>query len=402
MLLRRSSTNIHKFGKIIFLRESSSLPVNQSSSHDDSTNKNTMFDNKLKQQMSERIPRIEKIEVTYEGRGIADNAVMYMNKHLSTPYHCAMHISHGLAQRGVIALVKPQNNEEQNDEVNQDNVIDNKEEDPSLIYSMNQPLDADCRLQFLKFNMSQATPWHHQQVNKAYWRSCAFILGAITKDAFQTSFSPHVYKFPDISEKSGAFCCDIVLDEAVKDWKVTEESLVYLTKLARGIISKQLKFEPLLVEPEFAMEMFHKDNYRRSEIEKFHEKNPLLPISVYRLGNYIDVTSGPLIMNTSMIFHYVVTAIHKLHSNANVNSWRMQGLSLPEDLKVHHTVWSLLEKRARKLVREDMYDNDTCTSSSSNKENLLKYESIENKTKIYSKATGQWVNNKWASADPTR
>lgn len=49
--------------------------------------------------------------------------------------------------------------------------------------------------------------------------------------------------------------------------------------------------------------------YRLSKIDQEIETNPSQTISLYRLGDYVDITSGPLVANTSLMFHFVVTAV---------------------------------------------------------------------------------------------
>ena len=63
------------------------------------------------------------------------------------------------------------------------------------------------------------------------------------------------------SENRGAFCYDIVLDEKLKDWQPSEKDLIYFTKVARSIISKNLKFERLEVTPQTAFHIFADDRF---------------------------------------------------------------------------------------------------------------------------------------------
>lgn len=53
-----------------------------------------------------------------------------------------------------------------------------------------------------------------------------------------------------------------------------------------------------------------------------------------RLGDFIDVTEGPLIPRTSVCFQYEVSAVHNLQATQSSLIRRFQGLSLPVHLRV--------------------------------------------------------------------
>merc|ERR1719369_1959372 len=98
---------------------------------------------------------------------------------------------------------------------------------------------------------------------------------------------------------------------------------------------------------------------------------PYDPVTLYRFGDFIDIADGPMISHSNHIFHYVVTAFHQLDSESLIR--RVQGISLPQALKVHHSVWNMLENRARKLVTENIPIE--LTSSYESKLDLLKHKS---------------------------
>ncbi|CAK8692513.1 unnamed protein product [Clavelina lepadiformis] len=364
---------------------------------------NKTFDDIRKQQLTKLVPRIEKIEIKYKGRGISDSAVMYMNKHLSTPHHCALHISKTVADSAVLALVTP--NDENNSLLQAKphsgkEVLAKDDTEPQPIpWDMHRPLPFNCKLEILNFNMPQSTQWHHDLVNKIYWQSCAMILGAVIQEAFKENYSIGLYKLPHISVNRGAFCYDVITEESLRDWKPQERDLIFLTKIARSIISKNLKFERLEVDRESAIKMFNNNRFQLDRISNIlRDKKEDAKISLYRFGQYIDISNGPHISNTSHIYHYVVTAVHKLkfEEDADMCPWRIQALSLPQNLKVHHAVWSMLENRARKLVKENLphppVGNDEAQS-------YVMSGSIENETKEYMKSTGQWREGIWKKTE---
>ncbi|XP_078491674.1 large ribosomal subunit protein mL39 [Ciona intestinalis] len=395
-----ASHNEHRETSLIESREKNELQ-----------RRSLLFDEAKKQQLADRVPRIEKIEVKYKGRVLTDDAVMFMNKNLSTPYHCAMHIGTGVANSSVLAVVTPSDAQSNSTSVSKVQTSHDGElvtTDPAkpeqLLWDIHSPLPFDCELQLLKFTMNNTLQWQHEQVNKAYWRTCSVILGAVVQEAFKENQKIGLLKIPEISVKSGAFCYDLLLDPGMRDWEAKEEDLVFMSKVARRIISRNLKFEKLELEAGTALEIFQEDEQKMNTIsELLHKNGQDSSIPVYRFGEYMDIMEGPLISNTAHIFHYIVTALHQV--SKETNTWRIQGLSLPEELKLHHSVWSVLENRARKLVTEDLPENCDHDTDKSKKFNMHRYESIENKTKNRSKATGQWLLKDWMTSaekiDPT-
>lgn len=393
---------------------------------------NEIFSSLRSKIMSAKVPRIEKIEVQYKGRNIADDAVMLMNKMLSTPYQCAMHISKNFADNTVLALVKMNDRQEQQDGVivevkNEDGTknendksdimpsteiitIAEKSQPEWIPWDMHRPLESDCELKLLNFNMNQPLKEEMQAVNRAYWKSCALILGAVAQEAFDENVDVELAHLPSIPEKEGAFCYDIHLSEKLlhedgtSKWNVDDSVLIALTKTARNILSQNYKFEYLEIHKEDAKELFKHNEYKLHHIEeKTYLSLPTSYIPVYKFGKYIDICEGPLLPSTASMYHFVVTAVHQLKNSDPERTgsclWRFQGLSLPKKLQVHHSVWAMLEHRARNLIKNDLPYN--ITNSKSHKFNLPlhNYRSIENETKKYNLATGQWLQDLWDSSE---
>ncbi|XP_015279686.1 PREDICTED: 39S ribosomal protein L39, mitochondrial [Gekko japonicus] len=119
--------------------------------------RNKLFAKEKERQLS-LYPRIEKIEVKYVGKS-HPGTIFVMNKGLSTPYTCAMHLSEWHCKKSVLALV------------------DGK------IWEMYRPFTQSCEIQFLTFKDEDP-----EEVNKAYWRSCAMILGCVLEQAFKDEY----------------------------------------------------------------------------------------------------------------------------------------------------------------------------------------------------------------------
>jgi large subunit ribosomal protein L39 len=84
-----------------------------------------VFNNERQIQM-DRIRRVEKIEIDVQDA--IQSTKLLMNKNLSTPYHCAQHLSSILVDRSCLALI-----------------------DDEHVWDMNRPLERDCTLKFLHF-----------------------------------------------------------------------------------------------------------------------------------------------------------------------------------------------------------------------------------------------------------
>ncbi|KAM6383748.1 large ribosomal subunit protein mL39 isoform 2-T2 [Alca torda] len=187
--------------------------------------RNDLFTKEKERQLS-LYPRIEKIEVKYTGKS-HPGSVFVMNKALSTPYNCAMHLSEWHCKKSVLALVDGE------------------------VWDMYRPLTKSCEIQFLTFKDEDP-----EEVNKAYWRSCAMIMACVLKRAFKDEYSVNLIKAPEVPVISGAFCYDVILDNRLNDWKPTNDNFRSLTRDAGKLIHKDLPFETLHVEAKVAREMF--------------------------------------------------------------------------------------------------------------------------------------------------
>lgn len=81
---------------------------------------------------------------------------------------CIVDMSEMLMQRSALALI-----------------------DDTTLWDMHRPLEADCHLQLLHFR--DADPYH---VNKAFWRSCSMLLGAMVENIFKEDVHVELHSFP--------------------------------------------------------------------------------------------------------------------------------------------------------------------------------------------------------------
>ncbi|XP_026267569.2 large ribosomal subunit protein mL39 [Urocitellus parryii] len=284
--------------------------------------RNDLFNKEKKRQLS-LTPRTEKIEVKHVGK-TDSGTVFVMNKNISTPYSCAMHLSEWYCRKSILALVDGQP------------------------WEMYKPLTKSCEIKFLTFKDPDP-----REVNKAYWRSCAMMMGCVIERAFKDEYVVSLIRAPEVPVIAGAFCYDVVLDKRLDEWMPTKENLRSFTKDAHALIYKDLPFETLDVDAKVALEMFQHNKYKIDFIEEKASQNPERIVKLHRIGDFIDVSEGPLIPRTSICFQYEVSAVHNLQPTEPSLVRRFQGLSLPVHLRAHFTIWDKLLERSRKMVTED-------------------------------------------------
>lgn len=62
------------------------------------------------------------------------------------------------------------------------------------LWDMHRPLTTDCSLRFI--NMKVADQHQAALVNKVFWRSCSFLLGAVIENAFKEGVNATLHSFP--------------------------------------------------------------------------------------------------------------------------------------------------------------------------------------------------------------
>jgi len=181
-----------------------------------------MFDEQKRKQQSD-LGRIQKIEVKY--KSAEDEVVMVMNRNISTPHHCAKHISENIAKMSAIALVD------------------------DLVWDMHRPLTDNCELEFVTMQSPRV-----QAVNYAFWRTCSLILGAVADSAFKDDITVHLHSFPVPVIRSGSFIYDVFID--LPDWQPTVSELRAMSALFVKLTNQELPLERLEVPCNVALDMF--------------------------------------------------------------------------------------------------------------------------------------------------
>uniref|UniRef100_A0A3P8VUB7 Large ribosomal subunit protein mL39 n=1 Tax=Cynoglossus semilaevis TaxID=244447 RepID=A0A3P8VUB7_CYNSE len=268
-------------------------------------------------------PRIEKIEVSMNGPGL-HGTLLIMNKGMSTPLSCARHLTEYHVNNSVLALVDGE------------------------LWPLHQPLTQSCSLTLLTFKDNDPT-----QVNQAYWRSCAALLGQVLETAFKDTYTVELLSTPEVPVTAGAFCCDVALDPQLDSWTPTDETLRSLTRGALQLVQQDLPWEPLEVAPSVALDVFSHSRFKQKEVERFAAENSKGTVMLYRCGDHVLLSGGPLVARTGLCSQYEVTALHSLGQGPWGFHRRAQGLSLPAQLMAHHTVWRKLRQRAEKLGKTE-------------------------------------------------
>jgi len=275
-----------------------------------------MFENEMRRQVA-LVTRIEKIKVEYEG--LPEKCTLIMNKGLSTPFNCAMHMSQQVMERSVLALVNGQP------------------------WDMHRPLPDDCSLNFLHFEDEDP-----RVVNDAFWKSCSFILGHVLETAFKDKHYVQLCSFPPPRVESGSFVCDADLD--LGDMKVTLRELDCLSRVGLRLRYADLRFQRLDLPESVAARMFEDNRFKSEQVPAIAAMSPSGSVPVYRLGDHVDMSAGPMISTTQQVGRYSVCAIHDIESSTYGKLQRVQGLAVPTQLNLHSWTYdNILRPRAAKL-----------------------------------------------------
>jgi len=305
----------HESNKL-YLKKESNEDENQLSSHELRQKRNNIFDKEKKRQ-SELVARIEKIEVQVINPLTTNETInLFMNKDISTPYNCAQHIHQILTQRSVLAQI-----------------------DDKQYWDMNRPLTSNCNLRFKHFK--EPNPY---MVNKAFWRSCSFLLGSVIEKAFKDEIKLSLHSWPKPDLNSGSFVYDAVID--LDNWKPKQEELRVFTTMLRKTALEEIKFERLDVSKEMAKEIFEHNSFKAEQIDSIAANKD--NVTLYRVGDHIDISCGPMISNTSQVGSVFVTAIHPIKTEFG-SVYRFQGVAVPKQLNINTFTFSILRERAQKL-----------------------------------------------------
>jgi len=94
--------------------------------------------------------------------------------------------------------------------------------------------------------------------------------------------------------------------------------------------------------------MFQENQYKSKQIpsiaDNYNDK-----ITLYKIGDYVDISGGPMIGNTGFLGRRcTIPAAHKITVDGTP-MYRFQGVALPKGVHLNHVAFSALEERAARI-----------------------------------------------------
>jgi len=275
----------------------------------------SLFEAEVKRQAA-LFPDVEKVEVKYEDQ--PESCTLVMNKNISTPFNCAQHINLRVMEQSVLAEVNGQ------------------------LWDMHRPLEHDCTLKFLHFR--QPDPHY---VNKAFWRSASLMLGAVLESVFKEDFYVELCSFPSPNVRSGSFLYDV--DLKMDTWNPSKEELRSLSSEMVKLALAKHNFQRLEVDASIALKIFANNRYKKAQVPHIAAQSETGNIvTLYRVGDFIDMSRGPMISNTSHLGKVTIGAVHRLNTDG-VTLHRVQGVALPKGFMLNHFTYGIIEERSKQL-----------------------------------------------------
>ena len=278
------------------------------------TAQNRLFDEE-KSRQERLIARVEKVQITVkDAKPNEQDVLLLMNRGISTPYDCAMHISEMHTKYPVADV-------------------------DGVLWDMHRPLTTEASLRFRNFVSDDP-----HLVNVVFWRSCSFLLGMVIDAAFKAQHEPVLHSWPKPSFRHGSFVYDVALRD-LPDWTPTDSELMALTSVFWKIKSKELRFERLQVPMPLAKHMFAGNAFKTRQLTGFDSEH----VTLYRVADHIDISVGPMIAHTGIIGRVAVTAVHRIERGSDGRLFRFQGVALPSTLMMNHFAFNVLLGRSKEL-----------------------------------------------------
>lgn len=95
--------------------------------------------------------------------------------------------------------------------------------------------------------------------------------------------------------------------------------------------------------------MFQDNPFKSKQIPDIARGSAEGLLTLYRLGDYIDISRGPMVGHSGLVGRATVAAVHKIESEETDRLYRFQGVALPSGVFLNHYAYGLLEERAREL-----------------------------------------------------
>uniref|UniRef100_A0A1I8FGL5 Uncharacterized protein n=1 Tax=Macrostomum lignano TaxID=282301 RepID=A0A1I8FGL5_9PLAT len=200
---------------------------------------------------------------------------------------------------------------------------------------MHRPLNTSCSLAFLNFK----TPGSKEEAdgiklcNTALWRSGSLLIGSVFETAFKEAYNVKLISFPIPYIKSGSF--------------------VYDCQVSRGWQRRAANMESQPIGIAWPQPSSRAANGGRSRLPTdgrtrppYCSPSPDQILTVYRVGNFVDLSSGPMISRTGLIGRFAFAAVHQIDAPDFGQLMRVQGFAVPRAFLTHFSSVELLEQRA--------------------------------------------------------
>jgi large subunit ribosomal protein L39 len=210
-------------------------------------------------------------------------------------------------------------------------------------WDMHRPLKESCTLELINFRNKET-----YDINRAFWRTCSFVVGGVLQKTFRREAGLHLHSFPRPHIESGSFTYDFALKD--QNWHPTPNELrAFGVEMHKFAILND-KIERLEVQHDIAFEIFKDNPIKREQLPSISNANKGI-ITLYRAGDHIDISKGPMVASTRFINKVRIASIHRI-SNEGMELYRIQGVALPLGFTMSAYAFNIISDRAKKLVSD--------------------------------------------------
>ncbi|GMS80173.1 hypothetical protein PENTCL1PPCAC_2348, partial [Pristionchus entomophagus] len=252
--------------------------------------------------------KLEKIVVNVNMKD-GTTKTLLMNKGVSTPFHCALHINKGLADSSALCLVQSDSGTKE-------------------MSSMRQPLRDACTIDFVSLQSEKFA----EDVNQAYWRSCSILLGSLLSSSFNDPVQPIGAVANNYSD--GYFAYDIK-SKNLNNWEPTSKDYSSLVlSLYDRMVERKLPFYTIVADSKEAGQFALGSRHARDEKSL-----------ICRIGDHVESVDGPVISHAGQIGRFAILKASKKATGV----WRFSGVSLPYSQSVSSFNWEIITDHSRKV-----------------------------------------------------
>jgi len=135
-----------------------------------------------------------------------------------------------------------------------------------------------------------------------------------------------------------------------QNWEPGKEEMRALSAEMVKLAAQDLRIERLDVQQDVAQEMFKDSKYKSEQLPSISQQTNGR-VTLYRLGDHIDISRGPMVASTSFLGKCVISAAHKVAEEGPSGAfYRIQGVALPSGFQLNHVAFGVLEERSKKPV----------------------------------------------------